>query len=52
MRTAIVRYTPAHGTALFRLRGLLLALQAQVHELEREYAASVERLPPGSRAAL
>ena len=44
MRTAIVRYTPAHGTALFRLRGLLLALQAQVHELEREYAASVERL--------
>ncbi len=44
MTTAIARYSPAHGTALFRLRGLLADLQGQIGELERAYARDVDRL--------
>lgn len=44
MSTALVKHTPAMGSALFRLRGLLADLQSQVRGLERDYARDIERI--------
>ena len=44
MNGSLVPYQPHADGALFRLRGLLAALERRLRDLEREYAQDVERI--------
>ena len=44
MTTAVVRYEPGVGGAIFRRRGLLADLERTLRELENEYARDVEKV--------